>query len=80
MKIKKLHINRMPGFPQGVKGFGKLAGNINIVAGANGSGKRSTARVIQKLIWWNAKTTGYQVDAEVVVNDELNHIEIDSQS
>ncbi len=80
MKIKKLHISRMPGFPRGLKGFDKLAGNVNIIAGANGSGKSSTARVIQKLIWWDAKTTGYQVDAEVVVNDELNRIEIDSQS
>lgn len=80
MKIKKLHINRMPGFPRGLKGFDKLAGNVNVVAGPNGSGKSSTARVIQKLIWWNPKTTGYQVDAEINVQGESNRIEIDSQS
>lgn len=80
MKIKKLKIHRMPGFPNGLKGFDKLAGNVNVIAGPNGSGKSSTARVIQKLIWWNNKTTGYQLDAEVDVQDELNRIEIDSQS
>lgn len=80
MKIRKLHIYKMPGFPRGLKEFARMANNVNVIAGPNGSGKSSTARVIQKLIWWKGKTTGYQVEAEIDVQEEQNKIEIESQS
>ncbi|NDV58438.1 ATP-binding protein [Bacteroides sp. 519] len=79
MKIKKLTINRLPGFPEGLKGINKLAGNVNIVTGPNGSGKSSTARSIHKLIWWDNVSARYEIDALLNINRETCGIRIDSQ-
>jgi hypothetical protein len=49
--VKELSVYKMPGFPGGMEPFSGLSPNINIIAGPNASGKSSTARVIQSLIW-----------------------------
>ena len=49
--VKELSVHKMPGFPRGMEPFTGLSPNINIIAGPNASGKSSTARVIQSLIW-----------------------------
>ncbi len=79
MKINRLRISRLPGFSKGLEGINELAGNVNIITGPNGSGKSSTARAIQKLIWWNDKTTDHEIDAILDINTELNEVKIDSQ-
>lgn len=79
MKIKNLTINRLPGFPKGIEEYKDLAGNINIVAGPNGVGKSSSARAIQKLIWWNDKITGDEINGLLDINNEINEVRIDSQ-
>src|SRR5690625_1731807 len=49
--IRNLSIDKMPGFPKGMKAMDYLASNINVIAGPNASGKSSTARMIQNVIW-----------------------------
>ncbi|HHW80496.1 MAG TPA: hypothetical protein GX746_02205, partial [Bacteroidales bacterium] len=49
--IKELSIYKMPGFPNGMKSISSLANNINVIVGPNASGKSSTARIIQDMIW-----------------------------
>lgn len=49
--IRDLTIHKMLGFPNGIGAITDLAKNINIIAGPNASGKSSTARMIQNVIW-----------------------------
>ena len=67
----------MPGFPEGLNGYEKLAPGINVIAGPNASGKSSTARVIQQLIWRN-KTAGIHAEASFSVGSDPWEIRIDS--
>lgn len=60
-----------------MKVYENLADHINIIAGANGTGKSSTARVIQKLIWWN-KNTNLNVTADLTIDNQLHKVQIDS--
>ncbi len=75
--LKNLSIDKMPGFPKGLDGFGTLAPGINVIAGPNASGKSSSARIIQQLIW-RKKTTGLQAEASVSVAGEPWELKIDS--
>ncbi len=77
--LKELSINKMPGFIRGLDKFEDLAANINIIAGPNASGKSSTARIIQQIIWHN-KTKGLVVDGSVEIEDEPWEIKIDSDN
>jgi len=77
--LKDLSIYKMPGFPRGLDNFDNLADNINIVAGPNASGKSSTARIIQQLIWHN-KTKGLHAEGSVVLDGETWEIKIDSDN
>ena len=77
--LKELSINKMPGFPQGLDKLEDLAANINIIAGPNASGKSSTARIIQQIIW-NNKTKGLVVEGSVEIEDEPWEIKIDSDN
>jgi energy-coupling factor transporter ATP-binding protein EcfA2 len=51
LRFNKVAISRMPGLENGLKAYEGLSSNINIIAGPNASGKSSTARAIQQLIW-----------------------------
>lgn len=75
--LKNLAIYKMPGFPRGMDTLDDLAANINIITGPNASGKSSTARIIQQLIWHN-KTKGLNIDGSVVLDGETWEIKIDS--
>ena len=77
--INNLNIRKMPGFPQGLDGYDQLAPGINVIAGPNASGKSSTARVIQKIIWRNS-TDGFRADASLSAGSEAWEISIDSMS
>ncbi|MFW5820572.1 MAG: hypothetical protein ACOCWA_04740 [Bacteroidota bacterium] len=76
--IKHLSIYKMPGFPKGLESMNDLAANINIIAGANASGKSSTARVIQKLIW-RENTKGLHAEGSVILDADTWEIKIDSE-
>ncbi len=76
--LKDLSIYKMPGFPRGLESLNDLAANINIIAGANASGKSSTASVIQQLIWHD-NTKGLEVEGSVVLDKEIWEIKIDSE-
>ena len=75
--VKKLFIQRMPGFRSGIKRFENLAEKINIIAGPNASGKSSTAKAIREVIWQNNKTQDLSAEAWVKVNEDDWKIEID---
>jgi len=76
--LKNLSIRKMPGFPTGLESLNDLANNINIIAGANASGKSSIARVIQQLVWHD-KTKGLDVAGSVMLAEDLWEIKIDSE-
>ncbi|MCK4820010.1 hypothetical protein KA005_29870, partial [bacterium] len=77
--LKELSIHKMPGFPRGLDTYENLAANINIIGGPNASGKSSTARVIQQLIWHN-RTMGLHVEGSVEIDKEPWEIKIDSEN
>lgn len=75
--LKALSISKMPGFPTGLKKFEGFSNSINIISGPNSSGKSSTARVIQQLIWHD-KSLGLKARGSVLLNQENWEIDIDS--
>ncbi|HUZ61426.1 MAG TPA: hypothetical protein VMU83_21805 [Hanamia sp.] len=77
--LKVLSVQKMPGFPRGLETIKNLAPNINIIAGPNASGKSSTARIIQQVIW-RSHVNSIQVESSFKINDESWEIKIDSGS
>lgn len=75
--INELHIHRMPGFQSGLKPFRSLSENINIVSGPNASGKSSSARAIQEVLWQNNKTKYLNAEGWGKTNNDNWRIEID---
>jgi len=51
MKLKRLRILRMPGFPDGGPSYEDLADGLNVVVGPNASGKTTTCEAIRGLLW-----------------------------
>ncbi len=79
LKIKKLSIHKLPGFPRGMAPFSDLADNVNIFAGPNASGKSSTARMIKDLIWRHP-APGRHAECSARTGADKWDIEIDSNS
>lgn len=75
--LKNLSIHKMPGFPRGLASLNDIASQVNIVVGANASGKSSTARMIQQIIWQN-NTKGIEAEASVELDQDAWEIKIDS--
>ena len=51
MKLKRLRIHRMPGFPDGGPRYRDLAAGLNVIVGPNASGKTTTCQAIRGLLW-----------------------------
>jgi len=75
--LRDLGIHKIPGFSRGLKSYEGFSSNINIIAGPNASGKSSTARAIQKLIW-RSQTDGLQIDGNIDISKDSWAIRIDS--
>ena len=75
--IKELSIKKMPGFPSGMKSISSLANNINVIAGPNASGKSSTARIIQDMIW-KQNIERIQLQSRLSINEKTWDIHIDN--
>jgi len=75
--IKELNIHKIAGFPRGLSPYKDLSPQINIIAGPNASGKSTTAKAIQKLVWRN-HTDGLHIDGNVSIAEEPWAIRIDS--
>jgi DNA repair exonuclease SbcCD ATPase subunit len=75
--IKDLNIHKIAGFPRGLPPYEGLSPQINIIAGPNASGKSTTAKAIQKVIWRN-QTEGLQIDGNVNIGNEPWAIRVDS--
>ncbi|MFO8001923.1 MAG: hypothetical protein R6U46_11815 [Marinilabilia sp.] len=67
--LKNIHIRKMPGLPFGLQKLENLASHINIISGPNASGKTSTARLIQYLIW-PGKTRGMEASASLWLDQQ----------
>lgn len=67
----------MPGFTRGMTPF-DFARNINLITGPNASGKSSTSRLIQKIIW-PFETKGLDAHAELEIDNETWQIKIESE-
>ncbi len=75
--IKELSIYKMPGFPTGMESISSLASNINVIAGPNASGKSSTARIIQDMIW-KQNIERIHLETKLSINKEAWDIKIDN--
>lgn len=51
LAFERLHVRRMPGFAHGGFELDGLSAGINVVHGPNASGKTTTARALQALLW-----------------------------
>ena len=75
--IKELSLKKMPGFPSGMKSISSLAININVIAGPNASGKSSTARIIQDMIW-KQNIERIQLQSRLSIDEKIWDINIDN--
>ncbi len=75
--IKELSILKMPGFAAGMESLKSLAKNINVIAGPNASGKSSTARMIQNVIW-KQNIERIHVETKLLVDNDAWSIKIDN--
>ena len=76
-KLTELEIQKMPGLPNGLASYENLSPQINIIAGPNASGKSSTARAIQRIIWQN-ETRGIRLSADTKIDNDQWKVRIDS--
>lgn len=75
--IQELSIYKIPGFPSGMESITSLASHINIIAGPNASGKSSTARIIQDMIW-KQNIERIHVESRLAINEKKWDIKIDN--
>ncbi|MDD4729359.1 MAG: hypothetical protein PHN55_11495 [Dysgonamonadaceae bacterium] len=75
--IKNLSIYKMPGFPTGMKSISSLASDINVIAGPNASGKSSTARIIQDMIW-KKNIERIHLESRLSIDENIWDIKIDN--
>lgn len=76
--IKDLSIRNIAGFPHGMPPYKAFSPQINIIAGPNASGKSTTAKAIQKLIWRH-QTEGLQINGNVAIGSDPWAIRINSR-
>ncbi len=74
--IKDLFIRKMPGFPSGMEPYTHFADQLNIIAGPNASGKSSTAKLIQQLIWQD-HDANIEASGSLSIDNEPWQIHID---
>ncbi|MDR3711533.1 MAG: hypothetical protein P4L51_01855 [Puia sp.] len=77
IRLDELRIEKMPGLPKGLPAFAGLNPHINIFFGRNGSGKSSTARAIQALIWRNTRTN-LQAETRATIGNEQWYIRLEA--
>ncbi|MEX0982784.1 MAG: hypothetical protein WD577_05425 [Bacteroidales bacterium] len=77
--LKYLSISKMPGFDRGMRAYRDFAANINIIAGPNASGKSSTARIIQQVIWRD-NTAGIIAESAAEIDGKRWDFRINSHS
>lgn len=78
LELKSISIRKAPGFRDGLHatGLDKLAGDINIITGPNGTGKTTIARIIHKLIW-PERTVSADIHGAYMVNEEPWTVHLD---
>ena len=74
--IRELAVRQMPGFSNGLGKLEGLSANINIIIGPNASGKSSTARLIQSLLW-KKQAPGNQATAFAKLDDRNWSLSVD---
>lgn len=77
LRFDKIQINKMPGLVNGLKPYENLSPYINIIAGPNASGKSSTAKAIQKLLWHDG-TERVTASGQFVMDGDSWLSEVDS--
>lgn len=75
--FRELKIRRMPGFPSGGIGLTGLCSGINLVRDLNASGKTTTARALQGLLWRNAAPDRASVEGRFELGDERWLVDVD---
>lgn len=76
--LKKLSIFSLPGLPRGLRPMDGIVEGVNIVYGANASGKTSTARAILALMAGDAES-GTRANAVFRAGEDEFHVNLDNQ-
>lgn len=76
--LKELDLRKLPGLPQGLKKYKNFSPGINIIYGPNASGKSSTLRAVQQLIWQESRR-GTELEARAEIGGDLWFFRIDHQ-
>lgn len=76
--LKELDLRKLPGLPQGLKKYEDFSPGINIIYGPNASGKSSTLRAVQQLIWQESRR-GTELEARAEIGGDPWFFRIDHQ-
>jgi uncharacterized protein YhaN len=78
LRLSSLHVRRMPGIGEGFE-LPELSEGVTVVFGPNASGKSSTARAIEAVLWPNrAMPRELSVIAEYLMDDARFRVEVDA--
>jgi len=78
LQLSALHVRRMPGIPEGFT-LPDLSEGVTVVFGPNASGKSSTARAIETVLWPGREAQrGVAVVAEYRIDGSHYRVEVDS--
>lgn len=78
LRISTLHVRRMPGIPEGFT-LPELSEGVTVVFGPNASGKSSTARAIEAVIWPSrGARRDMSVVAEYAMDGSRFRVEVDA--
>lgn len=78
LALERLHLQRMPGIRPGFE-LGGLSPGLNVVHGPNASGKTTTARAIEALLWPAAASDHAWISASARLDGEAWTIGVDGR-
>lgn len=77
LRFHRLAIHRMPGFPEGAFTLDDLGPGVNLVFGPNASGKSTTARALQAVLWPGAAPPRARLAASFLLGDQEWLVDLD---
>lgn len=77
LQIKEFTISKMPGLRSKIIQLKNISPHINIVYGPNASGKTTTSKALQRMIW-GSDTSGYELSGNFQLSDDNWRVDIES--
>ena len=75
--FQRLALHRMPGFPEGAFTVEELEPGVNLVFGPNASGKSTTARALQAILWPTAAPARARLTAQFRLDGDDWNVDLD---